>query len=138
MGLKRRLFPLLSILLCVSGCQGGAGTLPVGTFINQRDTTQSLELKQDASQTSNVFIRASIESGANKYFGKTVGTYVLTTGQSRRTGKFLWAKSPGDRSVHEVWFNADDGTAWTLSVEGDGTLKGPGGIVWKPVRSGLK
>ena len=128
-----RLF--LFVLLFVTGCQRGATTLPVGTFINQRDTTQSLELKPDPSQTSNVFIRASIETGVNRYFGKTVGTYVLTTNQGRRTGKFLWAKSLGDGSVHEVWFTADDGTTWTLNVEEDGSLQDPAGVVWKPVRS---
>lgn len=128
------LLPFLSILLFVSGCQGGAA-LPVGTFINQRDTTQSLELKPDASQTPNVFIRASIETGANRYFGKTVGTYVISTGQGRRTGKFLWAKSLRDGSLHEVWFTADDGRTWTLNVEEDGSLQDPAGVVWKPVRS---
>jgi len=128
-----RLF--LFVLLFVTGCQRGATTLPVGTFINQRDTTQSLELKPDPSQTSNVFIRASIETGVNRYFGKTVGTYVLTTSQGRRTGKFLWAKSLRDGSLHEVWFTGDDGTMWTLNVEEDGSLQDPVGVVWKLTRS---
>ena len=43
MRLTRNLRPVLSILLFVFGCQGGAASLRVGTFINQRDTTQSLE-----------------------------------------------------------------------------------------------
>ena len=133
MRLARNLLPLLSILLFVSGCQGGAA-LPVGKFIDQGDTAQSLELKLDASQTSNVFIRVSIETGANRYFGKTVGTYVLTTGQGRRTGKFLWAKSLLGGSLHEVWFTADDGTTWTLNMEEDGSLQDPAGVVWKPAR----
>ena len=128
-----RLF--LFVLLFVTGCQRGATTLRVGTFVNQRDTTQSLELKLDPSQTSNVFIRASIETGVNRYFGKTVGTYVLTTGQGRRTGKFLLAKSLRDGSLHEVWFTAEDGTTWTLNVEEDGSLQDPVGVVWKLTRS---
>ena len=135
MRLTRNLRPVLSILLFVSGCQGGAATLRVGTFINQRDTTQSLELKQDASQTPNVFIRASIKTGVNRYFGKTVGTYVLTTNQGRRTGKFVWTKSLRDGSLHEVWFTEDDGRTWTLNVEGNGSLQDPVGVVWKPARS---
>jgi hypothetical protein len=51
MRLARNLCPLLTILLLVSGCQVD-NSLPVGRFINQFDTTQSLELKLDASQTS--------------------------------------------------------------------------------------
>jgi hypothetical protein len=117
-------------LLFVSGCQGG-NSLPVGTFINQHDTTQSLELTLDASQTSNVFIRASIKTGVNRYFGKTVGTYVLTTDRGRRVGKFLWAKTLGDGSIQEVWFTAEGGSTWTLIVEQDGSLQGLAGEVWK-------
>jgi hypothetical protein len=134
MRLVRNLCALLSVLLFGFGCEG-ASSLPVGTFINQRDTTQSLELKLDPSQTSNVFVRASIETGANRYFGKTVGTYVLTTNQGRRTGKFLWAKTLRDGSIHEVWFTADDGSTWALNVEGDGSMHDPTGVVWQPSHS---
>jgi hypothetical protein len=134
MRLPWNLSPLLTVLLLVSGCQGG-NPLPIGTFINQRNATQSLELKLDPSQTSNVFIRASIEMGANQYFGKTVGTYVLSTDQGPRAGKFLWAKSLRDGSLHEVWFTAEDGSTWTLNVERDGSLQDPAGVVWKPARS---
>jgi hypothetical protein len=131
---KRNLIPLLSGLLFVAGCQAGAVNLPVGTFINQRDARQSLELKLDPSKTPNVFIRASIETGANRYFGKTVGTYVWTTGKGRQTGTFIWAKSLGD-GLHVVWFTADDGRTWTLNVQEDGSLQDSAGVLWKPARS---
>jgi hypothetical protein len=126
----RNLRLLVSISLFVAGCQAGAANLPVGTFINQRDATQSLELKLDPSKTPNVFIRASIETGANRYFGKTVGTYVWITNNGRQTGTFIWAKSLGD-GLHEVWFNADDGKTWALNVQADGSLVGPAGVLWK-------
>jgi hypothetical protein len=130
MRLARNLCLPIIVLLFVSGCHGD-NSLPVGTFINQHDTTQSLELNLDASQTSNVFIRASIKTGVNRYFGKTVGTYVLTTDRGRRFGKFLWAKTNGYGSIHEVWFTAEDGSTWTLNVEQDGSLQDPNGVVWK-------
>jgi len=46
--------PLFALLLLplVSGCYSGSG--PVGTFVNQSDPTQVLQLALDPSQTSNV------------------------------------------------------------------------------------
>jgi hypothetical protein len=58
--------PIFALLLLplVSGCYSGSGPLPVGTFINQSDATEVLQLTLDPSQTWNPFIRMSIETGA--------------------------------------------------------------------------
>ncbi len=126
-------FPMfiLLLVLLLSGCQSGSSPLPIGTFINQSDPAQVLEIKLDPSQTTNIFIRISIETGANKYFGKSVGTYTLKTQQASSTGKFVWAKSTRDGSLNAVWFTADSGRTWTLSVRPDGSLVDSLGATWK-------
>ena len=121
----------LLLLLALAGCQSGAGPLPVGTFINQSDPSQMIQLTLDPSQTTNVFIRVSIETGANKYFGKSVGTYVLKTREGTSAGTFVWAKSPRDGSLREVWLTAADGKKWTMSVTPDGSLVDSGGGAWR-------
>jgi hypothetical protein len=120
----------LLVLLLLAGCQSGAGPLPVGTFINQSDSSQMIQLTLDPSQTTNVFIRVSIETGANKYFGKSVGTYALTTSHGKSGGTFVWAKSPRDGSLHEVWFTTQDGKRWEMSVMSDGSLMDSAGVLW--------
>ena len=80
----------LLLLPLLSGCYSGSGAAPVGTFINQTDPTQVLQLTLDPSQTSNVLIRMSIETGANKYFGKSVGTYTLKTKSQSSKGTFAY------------------------------------------------
>src|SRR5215468_10856081 len=92
---------VLLLLPLLSGCQSGSNPLPlpIGTFINQSDPTQVLELTLDPSQTWNPFVRISIETGANKYVGKSVGTYTLKTKHESSKGKFAyrvisWEKSP--------------------------------------------
>ena len=127
---------VLLLLPLLSGCQSGSSPLPVGTFINQSDPTQVLELTLDPSQTSNVFIRISIETGANKYFGKSVGTYTLKTKHKSSKGKFVyrvisWARSQRDDSLHEVWFTAENGNTWTLAVQVDGSFVDSSGVAWK-------
>jgi hypothetical protein len=121
----------LLLLGALSGCQSGAEPLPVGAFVNQSDPSQVLQLTLDPSQTTNVFIRVSIETGANKYFGKSVGTYVLRTSQGTSSGTFVWAKSIRDGSLQEVFFTAADGKRWEINVERDGSLRDAGGIAWK-------
>src|SRR5437867_3114098 len=79
---------VLLLLLLLSGCQSGSSPAPIGTFINQSDPSQLLELTLVAAQTPNVFIRISIKTGANKYFGKSVGTYALKTQQESGRGTF--------------------------------------------------
>jgi hypothetical protein len=122
---------LLLVVLPMSGCQSGSGPLPTGTFINQNDSTQILELTLDLSLTPNVFIRISIETGVNKYFGKSVGRYTLKTQSESSSGKFIWVKSLRDGSLHDVWFTADNGKTWTLTVQPNGSLVDPGGVTWK-------
>ena len=131
--MRERYAAMLSVLVLVllSGCQSGAGPLPVGTFINQTDPNQMIQLTLDPSQTTNVFIRVSIETGANKYFGKSVGTYALTTSQNKSAGTFVWAKSPRDGSLHEVWFTAKDGKRWEMAVTSDGALVDSTGVAWR-------
>ena len=121
----------LLLLLALAGCQSGAGPLPVGTFINQNDPSQMIQLTLDPSQTTNVFIRVSIETGANKYFGKSVGTYALTTRQGKSDGTFVWAKSPRDGSLHEVWFTSKEGKRWDMAVTPDGSLVDSSGMAWR-------
>ena len=121
----------LFLLPMFSGCQSGAEPLPVGDFVNQSDPSQVLHLVLDPSQTTNVFIRVSIETGANKYFGKSVGTYTLKTQSDRKAGRFVWAKSPRDGSLHAVWFTSDDGNKWTLTVQPDGSFVDSSGVAWK-------
>jgi hypothetical protein len=121
----------LLCLLMLAGCQSGAGPLPVGTFVNQSDPRQTIQLTLDPSQTPNVFIRASIETGLNNYFGKSVGTYALTTIQNQSAGTFVWAKSPRDGSLHEVWFTARDGKRWNMAVTSDGSLVDSSGVAWR-------
>jgi hypothetical protein len=121
----------LFALLLFSGCQSGAGTLPVGTFINRTDSSQVLQLTLDPSQTPNILLRVSIETGANRYFGKSVGSFVLKTDRAAVSGKFLWAKSPRDGSLHEVWFTADDGRTWEMNVLPDASLSDSAGVVWQ-------
>jgi hypothetical protein len=121
----------LLLLLLLAGCRSGAGPLPVGTFINQSDPSQMIQLTLDPSQTTNVFIRVSIETGANKYFGKSVGTYVLKTNHGSSGGTFLWAKSLRDGSLQDIWLTADTGKKWTLNVMPDGSLVDSNGGAWK-------
>ena len=121
----------LFLLPMLYGCQSGAEPLPVGDFVNQSDPGQVLHLALDPSQTTNVFIRISIETGANKYFGKSVGTYVLRSSKGTDSGTFVWAKSIRDGSLHEVVFTAADGMRWEINVERDGSLRDAGGVAWK-------
>ena len=127
---------VLLILPLLSGCQSGSSPLPVGTFINQSDPTQVLTLTLDPSQTPNVFIRISIETGANKYFGKSVGIYTLKTKHESSKGKFVyrvisWARARRDDSLHDVWFTGENGDTWTLAVQVDGSLVDSSGVAWK-------
>jgi len=125
-------------LLCVallSGCGSAANPLPVGTFTNQSDPAQVLELALDPSRTTNIFIRISIETGANKYFGKSVGTYTLKTKLESTKGKFVymisWARSQRNDSLNKVWFTAENGNTWTLAFQVDGSFVDSSGVAWK-------
>ncbi len=126
---------VLLLLPLLPGCQSGSSPLPVGTFINQSDPTQVLELTLDPSQTPNVFIRISIETGANKYFGKSVGTYTLKTKHESSKGRFVYvisrARSQRDDSLNKVWFTAGNGNTWTLAVQVDGSFVDSSGVAWK-------
>jgi len=130
--------PIFALLLLplLSGCQSGSSPLPVGIFINESDPSQVLELTLDPSQTPNVLIRISIETGANKYFGKSVGTYTLKTKHESSKGTFVyrvisWERSPRDDGSHKVWFTAENGNTWTLTVQGDGSFVDSSGVGWK-------
>jgi len=130
--------PIFALLLLplVSGCQSGSTPLPVGTFINESDPSQVLVLTLDPSLTPNVLIRISIETGANKYVGKSVGTYTLKTKDESSKGTFVyrvisWERSPRDDSLHKVWFTAENGNTWTLTVQVDGSFVDSSGVVWK-------
>ena len=129
----RYIFGLTTLfaLLLFSGCQSAAGTLPVGTFINRTDSSQVLQLTLDPSQTPNMLLRVSIETGANRYFGKSVGRFVLRTDRAAVSGKFLWAKSLRDGTLHGVWFTADDGRTWEMNVLPDASLLDSAGVVWQ-------
>jgi len=127
---------VLLLLPVLSACQSGSNPAPIGTFLNQSDPSQLLELTLDAAQTPNVFIRISIKTGANKYFGKSVGTYTLKTQQESGRGTFVWAKSLRDGSLHEVWFTADTGKTWTLTVRSDGSLADSSGKMWRHPTTG--
>jgi hypothetical protein len=122
---------LALVLVLLTGCQSGAGPLPVGKFVNQSDANQMIQLTLDPAQTTNVFIRISIETGANKYFGKSVGTYVLTTSEGETAGTFLWAKTPRDGSLHEVMFTDNEGKRWEMAVTSDGALVDSSGVAWR-------
>jgi hypothetical protein len=120
---------VLSLLPIFAACHS-ASPLPAGTFVNQSDPAQVLELKLDPGQTPNVFIRVSMQTGANKYFGKTVGTYVFKTRDVTK-GTFVWAKTRRDGNIHEVWLKSDTGKTWTLTVQPDGSLADSTGAVWR-------
>ena len=129
------LLPLVSG--CNSGCcYSGSGPVPVGTFINQSDPAQVLQLTLDPSQTWNPFIRMSIETGANKYVGKSVGTYTLKTKNQGSKGTFAyrvitWGNSRYPVGVHEVSFTAENGNIWALDFRPDGSFVDSGGVAWK-------
>ena len=130
--MRYTLRPILVVSLALlSGCRSGSNPLPVGTFTNHNDPTQVLELTLDPSQTPNVFIRISIETGVNKYFGKSVGKYTLKTQRESTSGKFVWAINTRDGSLQEVWLTADTGQKWTLTVKPDGSLVDSNGAAWK-------
>jgi hypothetical protein len=127
---------VLLLLTLLSGCRSGFRPLPVGTFISQSDPTQVLEITLDPSQTPNAFIRMSIETGANKYVGKSVGTYTLKTPHESSKGTFVyrvitWERSRGEDSLREVWFTAENGNTWALAVQVDGSLVDSSGGAWK-------
>jgi hypothetical protein len=127
---------VMSLLPLLAGCQSGSSPLPVGTFINQIDPTQVLELTLDPSQTWNPFVRISIATGANKYVGKSVGIYTLKTKHESSKGKFAyrvisWEKYPRDDRWHQVWFTAENGNTWTLTVQVDGSFVDSDGVAWK-------
>ena len=133
---KRTPIFVLLLLPLLSGCQSGSSPLPIGTFINQSDPTQVLELTLDPSQTRNPFIRVSIETGANKYVGTSVGTYTLKTKQESSKGKFAylvitWRRPDEDTRRHDVRFTAENGKSWTLAVQLDGSLVDSSGVTWK-------
>ena len=130
---ERAAMLLLIACLLLEGCQSGLGSLPVGRFTNQSDPGQVLELVLDPSQTSNPFIRISIETGANKYVGKSVGRYTLKTNEGSASGIFvLQVITFGDRKgVPAVWFTADNGAKWTLTVRPDGSMVDSKGTAWK-------
>src|SRR5262245_31093904 len=98
---------VLVLLPLLSGCHSDSAPLPIGTFINQSDPSQVLELKLDPSKTSNVLIRMSIEMGTNKYVGKSVGTYTLKTKHENSKGTFAyivisWERSKRDDRLHKI------------------------------------
>ena len=130
--------PIFALLLLpfLSGCYSGSGPLPVGTYINQSDATQMLQLTLDPSRTSNPFIRMSIKTGANKYVGKSVGTYILKTQSEKRKGTFAyltisWGNSRLPEGVHEVSFTGENGKIWTLAFKADGSFVDSTGVAWK-------
>ena len=130
--------PIFALLLLplVSGCYSGSGPVPGVTFINQSDPTQVLQLALDPSQTPNVLIRMSIETGANKYFGKSVGTYTLKTKSQSSKGTFAyvvvsWGNARFPEGVHEVSFTPENGTTWTLGFNADGSFVDSSGVAWK-------
>jgi hypothetical protein len=132
---------VLLLLPLLSGCQSGSSPLPVGSFINQSDPTQVLDLTLDPSQTWNPIVRITIATGANKYVGKSVGTYTLKTKHESSKGKFVyrvisWEKSPRDDRLHQVWFTAENGNTWTLTIQVDGSFVDSGGVAWKRQTSG--
>ena len=95
-----------------------------------------LELTLDPSQTWNPIVRISIATGANKYVGKSVGIYTLKTKHESSKGKSVyrvisWEKSPRDDRLHQVWFTAENGNTWTLTVQVDGSFVDSGGVAWK-------
>jgi hypothetical protein len=105
-------------------------------YINQSDATQMLQLTLDPSQTSNPFIRMSIKTGANKYVGKSVGTYILKTNSESSKGTFTyltisWGNSRLPEGVHEVWFTGENGKSWTLAFKADGSFVDSSGAAWK-------
>jgi hypothetical protein len=97
--------------------------------MNRNDSGQVLQLTLDPSQTPNMLLRISIETGENRYFGKSVGRFVLKSGRAAVSGKFIWAKSPRG-NLHEVWFTAGDGRTWEMNVLPDGSLSDSAGVVW--------
>jgi hypothetical protein len=130
------MFGLLLLLPLFSGCHSGIRPLPVGTFVNQSDPSQELELTLDPSKTPNPFIRISIETGASKYVGKSVGTYMLKTQQGISKGTFAFTvitieNTPLDDSWHQVGFTAENGSTWKLTVQKDGSLLDSSGVAWK-------
>jgi hypothetical protein len=125
---------LLSLLPLVAGCNSGSTPLPVGTFVNQSDPAQVLELTLDPSQTPNPLVRMSMETGMNKYFGKSVGSYTLKTQRERNAGTFVWLTMsfrPPDGYVQQVWCTRDTGEKWALTLQPDGSLLDPRGGIWK-------
>jgi len=78
----------------------------------------------------------SIETGANKYVGKSVGTYTLKTQSQTSKGTFsyrviTWGTPRPPEGVHEVSFAAENGNIWTLAFEADGSFVDSGGVAWK-------
>jgi hypothetical protein len=125
---------LVTVLPLSFGCQSGLAPVPVGTFINESDPNQSLELKIDPSQTPNVLIRITMATGMNKYVGKSVGTYTLKTQQEHNAGTFVWRRISfqyPDGRLEEVWLTTDTGKQWTLTLQPDGSLRDPSGVIWK-------
>ena len=127
---KRTLIAALVVLpLLMFGCQSAVDRL-TGTFINERDPNQILKLTPDVSQTTNVLIRVGIETGASKFFGKTVGRYSLQTTSGIRTGKFVSFK-PIHLNVQNITLNPDQGPGWTLTGEADGSFRDSSDVIWR-------
>jgi hypothetical protein len=95
-----------------------------------------LQLTLDPSKTPNPFMRMSIETGANKYVGKSVGTYTLKTESQSSKGTFVflvitWGNSRLPKGVHEVSFTAENGNVWTLAFNARGSFVDSSGVAWK-------
>jgi hypothetical protein len=103
------------------------------TFINESDTTQTLELKVN-SRLNSVMPRAAAVLSGGRLLGKQVGLFALKTEQGIITGKFVWMKGPGccrPDSLQRLVFRPMTGEEWSVTVQTDGSFQDPQGMTWR-------
>jgi hypothetical protein len=75
-------------------------------------------------------------NGGQQVRWKKRGYLHAQTKHESSKGKFAyrvisWEKSPRDDRLHQVWFTAENGNTWTLTVQVDGSFVDSSGVAWK-------
>ena len=103
------------------------------TFINESDTTQTLELKVN-SRLNSVMPRAADVLSGGRLLGKQVGLFELKTEQGISTGQFVWMKGPAccrPDSSQTLMFRSTTGKEWSVRVRTDGAFQDSQGMTWR-------
>ena len=106
---------------------------PSKVFINESDSTQTIELKVNSRLNSLIPRTASALSGG-RLLGKQVGLFELKTEGAVRTGEFIWMKGPAccrPAPSQTLILRPTVGEEWSVMVRSDGSFEDSRGTIWR-------